>query len=555
MDSLLSDTLLLSLGDLAGLSPRELLLVNLIEKLYLRERVLEGENQFLRDELMRLKGGNAKPEFEKTKNGGVLEGNWSSPVEQTGVGKRKRTGCVKGSKKNKEVSRIVIHDVVPDFLPSDAKKISSLKHYQQELVVYRELVLHEIHRWYSKSEGKTYSSAPAGLISGGYGQNLQTFIQLLHHCGDMTQAKIGELLGLYEIEISCGTISDVVNRPYEWVKAERAAILAAGIASSPYTQSDSTQSKESGVSQKTHIFGSDFFSAFYSTNGKSRIDLLSALQDMPEGGIDLSFNVQSVALLEASVVSDKHLPAISEVFAQSPTVKLAEFDALLAQKDPILVEKPTVLKRIKECLALGHYWTQTDYPVIQWLLTDNAPEYRCLAQTAQALCWIHDARNYNKLMPKLPMFQQILADFLKEYWQLYQKLLAFKNATQEQQNLLKISIPQDFETLFTKKTAYEDLNQWINHTLAYQNQLLAVLTNPALPLHNNAAELAARRIVRKRDISLHTMSRKGTIVRDAFLTIIQTAHKIRINALKYIANANANIQQISLAQHINILYQ
>ena len=81
------------------------------------------------------------------------------------------------------------------------------------------------------------------------------------------------------------------------------------------------------------------------------------------------------------------------------------------------------------------------------------------------------------------------------------------------------------------------------------------MINPALPLHNNAAELAARRIVRKRDISLHTMSQKGTIVRDAFLTIIQTAHKIGINALKYIANANANIQQISLSQHVTIFYQ
>lgn len=238
---------------------------------------------------------------------------------------------MKGGKKHREVSRIVIHDVVPLGLPSDAKKISSLKHYQQELVVYRELVLHEIHRWYSKSAGKTYSSAPAGLVSGGYGQNLQTFIQLLHHCGDMTQAKIGEFLGLYEVEISGGTISEVVNRPYEWVKAERAAILAAGIASSPYTQSDSTQSKESGVSQKTHIFGSDSFSAFYSTEGKSRIDLLCALQDMPTGGIDLSCNAQSVALLQESVVSDKHLPAIGAVFAQSPTVKLAEFDTLLAE--------------------------------------------------------------------------------------------------------------------------------------------------------------------------------------------------------------------------------
>ena len=47
------------------------------------------------------------------------------------------------------------------------------------------------------------------------------------------------------------------------VKKERAEILQAGLQYSPYIQSDSTQSKESGKSQKTHIFGSDAFSVFY----------------------------------------------------------------------------------------------------------------------------------------------------------------------------------------------------------------------------------------------------------------------------------------------------
>lgn len=66
---------LVSLDDLGALSPRELLFLNLIEKLYLSQGVLECENQRLRDEISRLKGGNAKPEFEKKNIGAVLEGN------------------------------------------------------------------------------------------------------------------------------------------------------------------------------------------------------------------------------------------------------------------------------------------------------------------------------------------------------------------------------------------------------------------------------------------------------------------------------------------------
>ena len=67
MASFLDETLLVSLGDFGALSPRELVFLNLVEKLYLSQGVLEVENQRLRDEISRLKGGNAKPSFEKKK--------------------------------------------------------------------------------------------------------------------------------------------------------------------------------------------------------------------------------------------------------------------------------------------------------------------------------------------------------------------------------------------------------------------------------------------------------------------------------------------------------
>ena len=69
---------------------------------------------------------------------------------------------------------------------------------------------------------------------------------------------------------------------------------------------------------------------------------------------------------------------------------------------------------------------------------------------------------------------------------------------------------------------------------ANKDKLLAVLTNPALPLHNNAAERGARRVVRKRDISLHTWSSKDTQVRDAYMSIVETAAKLGVNAMSHI---------------------
>ena len=78
------------------------------------------------------------------------------------------------------------------------------------------------------------------------------------------------------------------------------------------------------------------------------------------------------------------------------------------------------------------------------------------------------------------------------------------------------------------------LDKLIEKTYKNKAKLLIVLDVPSLPLHNNAAELAARRVVRKRDISLHTWSEKGTQTRDAFMSIVETAIKLAVNPIEYI---------------------
>jgi hypothetical protein len=61
-----------------------------------------------------------------------------------------------------------------------------------------------------------------------------------------------------------------------------------------------------------------------------------------------------------------------------------------------------------------------------------------------------------------------------------------------------------------------------------------VLKHPELPVHNNDAELGARAQVRKRDVSLHTMTEDGTKANDTFLTIGQTAKKLGVSVYEYI---------------------
>jgi hypothetical protein len=124
-----------------------------------------------------------------------------------------------------------------------------------------------------------------------------------------------------------------------------------------------------------------------------------------------------------------------------------------------------------------------------------------------------------------------LDTFLTSYWEFYHRLLAYKDNPNPEQAAI---LTQQFNVLFTTVTGYNQLDERIARTLAKKQELLLALKYPELPLHNNPAELGARAQVRKRDVSLHTMTSEGTKVVDTFLTITETAKKLGVNVYDYL---------------------
>jgi len=57
-------------------------------------------------------------------------------------------------------------------------------------------------------------------------------------------------------------------------------------------------------------------------------------------------------------------------------------------------------------------------------------------------------------------------------------------------------------------------------------RLLLVLEHPELPLHNNPAELGARTIVLRRNISYGTQTKDGTQAWDTFMSLVATTRKL-----------------------------
>ena len=138
------------------------------------------------------------------------------------------------------------------------------------------------------------------------------------------------------------------------------------------------------------------------------------------------------------------------------------------------------------------------------------------------------------MIPKLNINHVAVQEFRSQIWGFYEKLLIFKKLPPVQQVIQKPILGQEFDEIFTQQTDYDILNNRIRKTFLKKEKLLLVLDFPYLPLHNNTAELAVRRKVRKRDISLHTMSVKGTRAQDAFMSVVETAAKLGVNALDYL---------------------
>jgi hypothetical protein len=505
------------------------LLLNIVEQQSDQLDQLRRENQELKDEINRLKGEQGRPNFPKSEKPAAKD---ISSEKQ-----RRKKNRKKGEKKAKiNIDQTEYREVDKSILPADAQFKGYDDVIQQELCLVRRNILYKVERYYSPSQGKLYRGRLPEEYIGEFGAGLQSLMQMLHHVCDVTHGRLDVFLKSQGILMSTGTISNILLSGESWACQEQREILRAGIEASPYTQADSTKSKEKGQGKTTQVIGSEFFTVFYTMDSKSRLDVLRAFLGKPCEDLSLCLNATSRQLLSHFGVAKKDRQFLEEHLGDGRLRDIPAFSAYLQEHAPQIRAKKNMYPRILESLALGYYHEQADFPVVKSLLSDDAPEYLKIALSLHALCWIHDARYYNKLTPKIELHRSIKEKFQEKYWQFYYQLLDFKELPAPQQEAQKLILKQQFESLFKPSTDYFQLNECIERTLGNKEKLLAVLDNPALPLHNNGMELGARRVVRKRDISLHSWSKTGTKVKDAFMSVVETANKLEVNPMDYIAD-------------------
>jgi len=482
------------------------------------------EIQELKDEINRMKGehGNLPPRQKPKVHVG----------QKTKV-KAKRSVRKKKSKKAKLViDQVVNCKIDTSQLPSDATLHRYDKLIQQDIIFKRQNTLFRVPVYYSKSEKCTYRGELPKEYHGQFGKLLESFIQLFHHYADVTQSRLNALLKNIGIQISGGKVCSILLSNGATMEQEAKEILLNGLLQVPYAQMDGTKSKESGQSKATQVICTEHYTVYQTMSSKCRAHVIGALQARRGDNVPLLFDQQGILDLAASKVPKKDQRLLAQLLTIDTIYTITELEELLQLKAAHLLLKkshPDVLA----VLAVRYYLTQSEFPVVQTLLTDAGHEYGKVAKH-HALCWIHEDRHFKKMIPKLFMNQQLLEQFRCQLWCFYKDLLNFKELNRAQQKQKRILLRQKFDAIFTQETNYQDLNKEIAKTLRRKEKLLRVLDLPTLPLHNNKAELAVRRKVRKRDISLHTMSACGTAAQDAFMSVIETAAKLGVNALDYL---------------------
>ena len=501
------------------------------------------EIQELKNEIAILKGEQRQPDIKpKSKNTDI-----SSEKQNQGEKKKHK----KTSRQNKirehkiNIDHIVICQLDKQTLPTDAINKGYERIITQNIIFKSDNTEYRCEKYYSPSLNQTFIAPLPEDYNGYIDLNLKTLCHIFHHSWDITRSKLISGLASIGIDISDGMLNKILFEPAQILIKEKDEILKAGLAG-VYTQIDGTSALVHGKKCVTQIICSPDFTVFATLFQKSRLHILFALQGEPIDGLQYAYNKETEKYLHHFKISVGDKEILKNRFSNQQIISELEFHKIISKEYPALYAKPNMYKRVCECFAFGYYFTQKDYPIIDFLISDDAKEYKMIA-FEQMLCWIHDARYYNKLSPRLENHRTILNNFKECYWSFYRLLQDYKIYPCQE---TAIELDAKFDKLFVPITEYSDLNNEIQRTKSNKSELLTVLKQPLLPLHNNLAELKARVLVRKRDISLHTMSEIGTQVKDSMISIIQTATQLGVNVWKYVSDLINQKNEYSLADLI-----
>ena len=380
-------------------------LLNLVEDLQATVHALQGEVQRLCDEINHLKGEQGKPDIKpnrRDKQPGPGTDH-SSEAER-----RKPQTWLKGGKLAQiTINREAVLTVDPAQLPADAEFKGYEDSIVQGVVLRTDNVLFHKEKYYSPRLRRTYLAALPPGYAGQFGPGIKALALVQYFACNMADPKILEFFATVGIHLSAGELSNWLIKDWPELHAEKAAIYAAGLRSSPWQHLDDMAARVNGQNEHCHAVCNPLYTAYFTTARKERLTIVDVLRNL--GARTFRVNAEAIDLLRIFGLAQSTVRRVQGL-PQAQDLQEAEFTALLDARLPTL--GPQQRARILEAAAVAAYHAQLEFPVIKLLLCDDAPQFNWVTEQ-RALCWIHEGRHYKKLDPSSALFRTALTEFTK----------------------------------------------------------------------------------------------------------------------------------------------
>lgn len=374
---------------------------------------------------------------------------------------------------------------------------------------------------YETTDGKYIcSKLPEYLNGKHFSPELICFILYQYHQCCVTQPLLLEQLVEFGVDISKGTLSNILIEEKQNFHQEKDRILSVGLEVSSYINVDDTGARHKGKNGYCTHIGNESFAWFESTESKSRINFLKLMR---AGHSDFAITIDSICYMQANKLPQKALAVIIENLGATFSND-SQWNGFLAENDII---KDRHMRIATEGVLIGSI---IEHGISRYLVivSDDAGQFNVLLH---ALCWIHANRAIDKIIPFTDQAKKDLETVKDQVWQLYEELKAYKENPQPTD---KKRISGFFDEIFMQTTSSASLNLALKRIYNNKSELLLVLERPDIPLHNNVSENAIRDYVKKRKISGSTRSESGRMARDTFTSLKKTCRKLGVSFWKYI---------------------
>lgn len=475
---------------------------------------LQEENQWLKDEIARLKGQKPHPKIPPSN----LEG--AKSIDKQNDKNKLSRGTHPRHKKTRHLEIHARNRIKPKSIPEGAVFKGCQKFTVQDIILQSHNTLYELERWQLPNGTYVTGKLPEN-IQGHYGPQLICYILHQYYGCRITEPLLLAQLKEIGVLISEGQLSNILIRAKEAFHQEKDELLPAGIAATGQIKVDDTGARHQGHNGYSTIIGNEYFAYIVSTDSKSRINFLEILHGT---GPRYLINNDTVDYIE-SIKPSHWLGRYLLLQGREKSMNQAEWDAFLHE---INIKSEGDIRLITES-ALFASLIANGMPKNLGVHGDDAGQFNVFVRS---LCWIHEERHYRKLIPLDEATRKAIEQVRRGIWDLYKGLQEYKLAPSAR---LKAKLEANFDNLFlNRKTDSPTLNHQLAKTYAKKEELLRVLERPETPLHNNGTETDVREMVVKRKVSGGTRSDEGQKCRDTFVSLKKTCIKLSISFLEFL---------------------